>query len=127
MTNETKREQCQMVLKLCREKCPGADTPTDLTDDVMRWILEAGTVLSEMGQTFTALFDRVAGSDELSGRTGRFVARFGWMMKPQSVKAILSGAYDNRGKRAKKQPSFDIEEYERMALRWRPVYRGRED
>lgn len=125
--DETRRDQCEHILSICREKCPGVEIPESMSDEMMRWIYEAGAALKKQGATFTELFDRVKANDFLSGRKKSFTARFGWLMRPDTVQAIMAGKYDDRLSEPVKEPkrkvNFSIAEYERMALEWRPVYR----
>ena len=46
--------------------------------------------------TFEELFERVGASDFLSGRNGKWYGcNFDWILKPENLQKILSGAYDN--------------------------------
>ena len=48
------------------------------------------------GVTFDELFERVQRSDFLSGRNGKWYGcSFDWILKPEHIQKILSGAYDN--------------------------------
>ena len=59
------------------------------------------------GMTFEELFSLVEQSDFLSGRSGRFKANFEWIMKPDNLAKIVSGAYSENygGAKAKAVPT----------------------
>ncbi len=48
------------------------------------------------GVTFDELFERVQQSDFLTGRNGKWYGcNFDWIMQPEHLQKIMSGAYDN--------------------------------
>lgn len=46
------------------------------------------------GITFREYFTRAENSDFLAGRTGKFKATFGWLIRPENIAKVLSGKYD---------------------------------
>lgn len=46
------------------------------------------------GTTFREYFTRAEASDFLAGRTGKFKATFGWLIRPENIARVLSGKYD---------------------------------
>lgn len=46
------------------------------------------------GITFREYFTRAENSDFLAGRTGKFKATFGWLIRPENMAKVLSGKYD---------------------------------
>lgn len=46
------------------------------------------------GVTFREYFTRAETSDFLAGRTGKFKATFGWLIRPENIARVLSGKYD---------------------------------
>lgn len=100
--NERQTEDYAAVLALFSQTCPGLAVPRALSDEVCRWIREAADELRRQNSRFTELFQRVAASDYLMGRKAGspFVARFGWILKPEVIGKILAGQYENRPKTA---------------------------
>lgn len=47
------------------------------------------------GVTFRDYFARVERSDFLTGRSGKFKASFGWLIRPENIAKVLSGKYDS--------------------------------
>lgn len=96
---EKQRDECKRILYLFSEICPGLEVP-DITDDLYRWVCEAGAELVKRNSRFTDLFVKVSKSDYLMGRKDgkRFVAQLGWILKPETVSNILAGKYDDRQK-----------------------------
>ncbi len=47
------------------------------------------------GVTFREYFARVERSDFLTGRSGKFKASFGWLIRPENIAKVLSGKYDS--------------------------------
>ena len=76
--------------------------------------------------TFDELFTRVQDSDFLSGKNGKWYGcNFDWILKPENLKKILSGAYDNPAPKPVSKPaskpnpaprntSYDINELKKI-------------
>ncbi len=64
------------------------------------------------GMTFEELFSLVEQSDFLSGRSGRFKANFEWIMKPDNLAKIVSGAYSENYGAAKAKAVPTAADYE---------------
>lgn len=99
--NERQTDEYKAILDLFAKTCPGLPVPDTVTDEVYRWIAEAANELKRRNSRFTDLFQKVAASDYLMGRKAgsNFVARFGWVVKPEVIGNILAGKYDDREKR----------------------------
>ena len=82
-----------------------------------------------LGDTaFEELFERVQSSDFLSGKNGKWYGcNFDWILKPENLKKILLGAYDNPAPkpepheeykpyhdRSKRNTSYDINELKKI-------------
>ena len=66
------------------------------------------------GTDFADLFRKVACSDFLCGRSGKWRADFDWILRPDNLTRILEGSFDNRGSPQKMVSSYDIGELERI-------------
>ena len=65
-----------------------------MTDSRKKAVDNAAKLLGDI--TFNELFTRVQDSDFLSGKNGKWYGcSFDWILKPENLKKILSGAYDN--------------------------------
>ena len=66
----------------------------EMTDSRKQAVDNAAKLLGDI--TFEELFTRVRNSDFLSGKNGKWYGcSFDWILKPENLKKILSGAYDN--------------------------------
>ena len=89
------------ILKMFSEQCPGLDTPEE-SEQLWYGIKMAGQELLRQGKRFTDLFGRVAASDYLMGRKPghHFRAQLPWLLRPETIQAVLAGKYDDRKKAA---------------------------
>lgn len=103
--------------------------PEQITEALWQTIQTAAQTLRQSGHQFGELFERVAASDYLMGRKPgqSFRAQLEWVLRPDTVRAIFAGKYDDR-RPAEEQPrrrcSFDLEDYDRLALEYMPVFDG---
>ena len=59
------------------------------------------------GVTFDELFERVRQSDFLTGRNGKWYGcNFDWIMQPEHLQKIMSGAYDNPSPKKPSPPAY---------------------
>ena len=97
--------------------CTDMVTVTD--NQSRRYAVNEATELLQ-GVTFDELFERVQQSDFLTGRNGKWYGcNFDWIIQPDRLKKILSGAYDNPAPKKpsppvspapRKQTSYDLKE-----------------
>lgn len=64
-----------------------------LTEKRKKAVKKALPYLDEKG--FEGLFEKVARSDFLMGKTGSWKADFDWLLKPDNLTRVLEGRYDN--------------------------------
>ena len=101
---------------LFERSCPGMPKAGRLTKRKRELISRARSALG--GTDFEEYFSRVARSDFLTGRSGKWLGcTLDWLLKPDTIQKVLDGFYDNRA--APQQPcsrsaSYDIEELERI-------------
>lgn len=98
--------------------CPLMVTVDVMTESRKKAVDNAAEILGNV--SFEELFERVQGSDFLSGKNGKWYGcNFDWILKPENLRKILSGAYDNpeptagytRGNSPEKRhTSYDIKE-----------------
>lgn len=85
-----------------------------MTESRRKAVDNAAVILG--GTTFEELFKRVQSSDFLSGKNGKWYGcNFDWIIKPENLKKILSGAYDNPAPASNhtaenRRTSYDIKE-----------------
>lgn len=94
---EDKRIVCRptAVIEDFRRECPGLIVPESVIDERIN---AAAAALGEV--SFAEYFRRIGRSDFLMGRSSKsFVAQFDWLMKPEVVRDVLSGKYDDYAKR----------------------------
>ena len=96
----------------------------EMTDSRKQAVDNAAKLLGNI--TFDELFTRVQNSDFLSGKNGKWYGcNFDWILKPENLKKILSGAYDNpapkpvpksapRQNPAPRSTSYDINELKKI-------------
>ena len=94
---QTETECCD-VLNLFNAVCLSFEPIDKITDIRKEKILRAKTILKD---DFEQFFNRVEKSDFLSGRNGRWnvngtQATFEWILRPDNIKKIQSGTYDNK-------------------------------
>ena len=87
-----------------------------MTDSRKKAVKNAAEILGNV--SFDELFERVQRSDFLSGRSGKWHGcSFDWLLKPENLKKLLAGAYDNPAPAAeaprartaeKRRTSYDI-------------------
>ena len=100
--------------------CSYLNTVDEMTDSRKRAVDNAAEILGDI--TFEELFTRVQNSDFLSGKNGKWYGcTFDWILKPENLKKILSGAYDNpepktvtRQNPAPRNTSYDINELKKI-------------
>ena len=95
-----------------------------MTDSRKQAVDNAAKILGDI--TFNELFTRVQDSDFLSGKNGKWYGcNFDWILKPENLKKILSGAYDNPAPKSVPKPapkpnpaprktSYDINELKKI-------------
>ena len=95
-----------------------------MTDSRKKAVDNAAKILGNI--TFNELFTRVQDSDFLSGKNGKWYGcNFDWILKPENLKKILSGAYDNPAPKPVTKPapkpnpaprstSYDINELKKI-------------
>ena len=95
-----------------------------MTDSRKKAVDNAVKLLGDI--TFDELFTRVQNSDFLSGKNGKWYGcNFDWILKPDNLKKILSGAYDNPAPKSVPKPtpkpnpaprntSYDINELKKI-------------
>lgn len=93
-----------------------------MTESRKKAVDDAAEILGNT--TFEELFKRVQSSDFLSGNNGKWYGcNFDWILKPENLKKILSGAYDNpaptadysrRNPAVKQQTSYDINKLKKI-------------
>ena len=95
-----------------------------MTDSRKQAVDNAAKLLGDI--TFDELFTRVQDSDFLSGKNGKWYGcNFDWILKPDNLKKILSGAYDNPAPKpapnpapkpnpAPRKTSYDINELKKI-------------
>ena len=96
----------------------------EMTDSRKKAVDNAAKILGNI--TFNELFTRVQDSDFLSGKNGKWYGcSFDWILKPENLKKILSGAYDNPAPKpvpnpapkpnpAPRNTSYDINELKKI-------------
>ena len=96
----------------------------EMTDSRKKAVDNAAKILGDI--TFNELFTRVQNSDFLSGKNGKWYGcNFDWILKPENLKKILSGAYDNPAPKPVSKPvpkpnpvprktSYDINELKKI-------------
>lgn len=100
--------------------CIYLNTVDEMTDSRKRAVDNATEILGDI--TFEELFTRVQNSDFLSGKNGKWYGcNFDWILKPENLKKILSGAYDNpapkpapRQNPSPRNTSYDIKEISKI-------------
>lgn len=122
-------DDAKRILMMFGRTCPGLPMPEQITEALWQTIQTAAQTLRQSGHQFGELFERVAASDYLMGRKPgqSFRAQLEWVLRPDTVRAIFAGKYDDR-RPAEEQPrrrcSFDLEDYDRLALEYMPVFDG---
>ena len=106
--------------------CTNLNTADKMTLSRRQAVDNAVNILGDTA--FEELFERVQSSDFLSGRNGKWYGcNFDWILKPENLKKILSGAYDNPAPkpepheeykpyhdRSKRNTSYDINELKKI-------------
>ena len=106
--------------------CTNLNTADKMTPSRRQAVDNAVNILGDTA--FEELFERVQSSDFLSGRNGKWYGcNFDWILKPENLKKILSGAYDNPAPkpepheeykpyhdRSKRNTSYDINELKKI-------------
>lgn len=103
-------QDCDYIIKEFNTRCKSLPMVTELTHSRRNAVAKACPLL---GQTsFEEFFDMIEGSDFLSGRSGKWTGcNFDWVLKPENIKKILSGVYNDRApKKPHRNTSYDIEE-----------------
>ena len=123
-------DNAKRILMMFGQACPGLPMPEQITDELWQRVQAAAQTLRQNGHQFGELFARVAASDYLMGRKpgSGFRAQLEWVLRPDTVRAILAGKYDDRPKTpettsSRRRYSFDVGDYERLALEYMPVWR----
>ena len=106
--------------------CTNLNTADKMTPSRIQAVDNAVNILGDI--TFEQVFERVERSDFLSGRNGKWYGcNFDWILKPENLKKILSGAYDDPAPkpapreeykpyhdRSKRNTSYDINELKKI-------------
>ena len=106
--------------------CTNLNTADKMTPSRRQAVDNAVNILGDTA--FEELFERVQSSDFLSGKNGKWYGcNFDWILKPENLKKILSGAYDNPAPkpepheeykpyhdRSKRNTSYDINELKKI-------------
>lgn len=103
------------VVSLFDRICVGIPRTSD-AESLQRRIIQAESALK--GNSFDDYFRRVANSDFLTGRSGKWRGcTLEWLLKPDTIAKVLGGFYDERGAQApppEYRQSYNISELEEI-------------
>ena len=104
------------IISLFDSICKGIPRTTS-PDTLQRRIIQAESALNGTG--FEEYFRRVAMSDFLTGRSGKWKGcSLEWLLKPDTIAKVLGGFYEDRGlpepPHPKRKTSYDITELEKI-------------